>query len=83
MLLRRRAPWQPLTARVATGAAMSLVVDETQTPRLGFSAPNRAYPLVTHVRGLVAHVAFGVTVATVVEESWRVLEAGSGGPCAR
>lgn len=34
----------------ALDAAMFLIVDETLTPMLGFSAPNRAYPLATHVR---------------------------------
>ncbi len=29
------------------------------TPALGFSAPNRAYPLSTHLRGFVAHLVFG------------------------
>jgi len=37
------------------------------TPLLGFSAPNRAYPLVTHLRGFAAHLAFGLGVAGTVE----------------
>jgi len=37
---------------------MSLVVDEGMTPLMGFSAPNRAYPLSTHLRGFAAHLAF-------------------------
>ncbi len=53
-----------------TGAAMSLIADEIATPLLGFSAPNRAYPLVTHVRGVVAHLVFGLAVAAVTEAVW-------------
>ncbi len=44
-LLRRRTALGPLAAGLATGAAMSLIADEMMTPALGFSAPNRAYPL--------------------------------------
>ena len=50
-----------------TGAAMSLVVDEGMTPLLGFSAPNREYPFVTHLRGFAAHLAFGLGVAATAE----------------
>lgn len=40
-VLRRRTTLGPTTAGLATGAAMSLIADETMTPGLGFSAPNR------------------------------------------
>ncbi len=66
-LLRRRTVIHPVVGGLGTGAAMSLIVDETLTPLLGFSAPNRAYPLVTHVRGVVAHLAFGLGVAMSAE----------------
>ena len=46
---------------------MSLLVDEWLTPAFGFSAPNRAYPLVTHVRGFAAHVVYGLAVAATAE----------------
>ncbi len=52
---------------LGTGAAMSLIVDEGMTPMLGFSAPNSAYPLVTHLRGFVAHLAFGLGAAATAE----------------
>jgi hypothetical protein len=39
----------PVLAGLLTGAALSLIVDEELAPLLGFSAPNRAYPLVTHL----------------------------------
>ncbi|SFB56864.1 hypothetical protein SAMN05216266_12069 [Amycolatopsis marina] len=69
-LLRRRGQLRPISAGLAMGSAMSLIADEMLTPALGFSAPNRAYPLVTHVRGYVAHLAFGLAVAGVTEASW-------------
>jgi hypothetical protein len=40
-----------------------LLIDEGLKPLLGFSAPNRAYPLVTHLRGFVAHLVYGLGVA--------------------
>jgi hypothetical protein len=72
-LLRRRAGLGPLTAGLVSGAAMSALVDEGLTPTLGFSAPNRDYPAAAHVRGVVAHLAFGLTAAAVTEAAWAVL----------
>ncbi len=72
-LLRRRTSLGPLTAGLASGAAMSLIVDEGLTPALGLSAPNSAYPLATHLRGLVAHLVFGLAVAAVTETAWTLL----------
>jgi hypothetical protein len=66
-LLRRRTGLNPIAAGLLSGAAMSLIVDEGLTPALGFSAPNQAYPLVTHLRGFVAHLAFGLGVAATAE----------------
>ncbi len=65
--LRRRTGLNPVAAGLGTGAAMSLIVDEGLTPVLGFSAPNRAYPLVTHLRGVLAHLVFGLGVAATAE----------------
>jgi hypothetical protein len=72
-LLRRHTGLGPVAAGLASGAAMSALVDEGLTPALGFSAPNRAYPAAAHRRGLVAHLAFGLAVAAVTEAGWRVL----------
>ena len=66
-LLRRKTDLAPVPAGLLLGAAMSLVVDEGMTPYFGFSAPNRAYPLSTHLRGLAAHLAYGLGVAATVE----------------
>lgn len=65
--LRRWTDLSPVSAGLLSGAAMSLVVDEGMTPLLGFSAPNRAYPVSTHLRGFAAHLAFGLGVAGAVE----------------
>lgn len=65
--LRRHTSLNPLLAGLVAGAAMSLIVDEGLTPMLGFSAPNKAYPLATHLRGVVAHLTFGVGVAAAAE----------------
>ena len=46
---------------------MSFIADELMTPAMGASAPNREYPLVTHVRGFFAHLAFGPGVAATAE----------------
>src|SRR5713101_2598586 len=47
-LLRRTTRINPPAAGLLTGATLSLILDEGLTPALGFSAPNSAYPLVTH-----------------------------------
>lgn len=70
VLLRRKASMTPIGAGLGTGAAMSLIADEAMTPLLGFSAANREYPLVTHLRGFVAHLAFGLTIAGTTEAAW-------------
>jgi hypothetical protein len=69
-VLRRTRDVHPLLAGLGTGAAMSLVADEAMTPLLGYSAPNRAYPLVTHLRGFLAHLVFGLAVAATTETAW-------------
>lgn len=70
LLLRRRTRLGPVPVGLATGAAMSAIADEWMTPALGFSAPNRAYPLATHLRGVAAHLAFGLGVAATTELLW-------------
>ena len=71
-LLRRRTSLGPAAAGLATGAAMSVVADELMTPAFGFSAPNLDYPLVTHARGFLAHLVFGLAAAAVMEAGWRI-----------
>jgi uncharacterized membrane protein YagU involved in acid resistance len=71
-LLRRRGGMRPLGAGLVAGAALSLVVDEGLTPALGLSAPNRAYPVATHVRGFLAHLVWGVAAALAAEAAYRL-----------
>ncbi len=52
---------------------MSAIVDEGLTPALGFSAPNLGYPLATHLRGVIAHLVFGLAVAAATETAWAAL----------
>ena len=59
-------------AGFATGAAMSLIVDEMLVPALGFSPPNRAFPAITHVRGFLNHLAYGAAAALTTEAAYRL-----------
>ena len=63
---------RPLAAGLAAGAALSVVVDEGLTPALGLSAPNRAYPAATHVRGFLAHLVWGAAAALAAEAIYRL-----------
>ena len=47
------------------GTLFWLIEDEGVGPALGLAGDNTKYPVEAHVRGLVAHVAFGVTAALV------------------
>ena len=71
-LLRRHGRMHPLAAGFTTGAAMSLVVDEMLVPALGLSPPNRAFPAVTHLRGLLNHLAYGAAAALTAEAAYRL-----------
>lgn len=71
-LVARRSGTHPLLAGLLTGAAMSILADEFMTPAMGASAPNREYPLVTHLRGFVGHLVFGVSVAATAELLYRL-----------
>jgi len=66
-LLRQRTAVHPVAGGVGTGPVMWLLVDEGLTPFLGFSAPNSAYPLATHVRRFVAHLSWGLGTAVAAE----------------
>lgn len=66
-LLRRHGGLGPLGAALASGAAMSLILDEGVVPALGLSAPNRDYPVFTHARGFLAHLVYGAVAALTAE----------------
>ena len=63
----------PIVNGAITGASLSLIVDEGMTPALGFSAPNKAYPLTTHLRGFMAHLVYGTVVAGAYETIEQVI----------
>ena len=49
----------------AYGAAVSLVADEIAMPALGFTPPASKVTAMTHLRGFVSHLVFGVTLEAV------------------
>jgi uncharacterized membrane protein YagU involved in acid resistance len=67
VIFRRRLRLNPLLAGLMSGMALFVVVDEGLTPALGLSAPDRAYPLSTHLRGFLGHLAYGAAVAATAE----------------
>lgn len=52
-----------LAGGAAFGALFWLVEDEGLGPALGLAGDNTKYPLEAHLRGLAAHVVFGVVTA--------------------
>jgi hypothetical protein len=52
-------------AGVPFGAILFAGADEVALPALGLSDKPAAYPLSTHVYGLVSHAVYGVTTETV------------------
>jgi hypothetical protein len=72
MVLRRRLGMGPFGAGAASGLSMAVVVDEIGNPLLGFTPPPQAYPLVTHLRGIVGHLVYGLGVAALVEAGWKI-----------
>ena len=79
-LLRRYGGLGPFGAGLASGVAMSLVLDEGVVPALGLSAANRDHPILTHVRGLLAHLVYGAVAALAAEGFGRLAGWPPGGP---
>lgn len=73
-ILRRKTGMNPVGAGLLTGAAMSIIVDEGLSPAMNFSAPNRAYPLSTHLRAFAAHLAYGLGTAATAELLTRIAD---------
>jgi hypothetical protein len=55
----------PVTAGLATGAGGFLVVDELANS-LFFTPPPQAYPVESHLRGVVGHLTFGATTGALL-----------------
>jgi uncharacterized membrane protein YagU involved in acid resistance len=75
-LLRRSSHMNPFAAGVATGATLSILVDETICPAMGLSEPNRCYPPSTHLRGFVTHLVYGLALAGSAELLYRFAATG-------
>jgi len=73
VLLRRWWRMPAPQAGIVTGLALFAIVDEGLNPIIGSSAPPQAYPLSTHVRGFVGHLAYGLVLAAAVEGASLVL----------
>ena len=65
--LRRLFHLNPFVAGLISAMALFLVVDEGLTPALGLSAPDSAYPVSTHLRGFLGHLAYGAAAAATAE----------------
>lgn len=75
-VIKNTTHMSPLTVGLITGVTISCIVDEGITPKLGFSAPNRDYPWQTHLRGVAAHLVYGLAIACVYEGVNKVLFKG-------
>ncbi|PYG01723.1 hypothetical protein SAMN05216184_101187 [Georgenia satyanarayanai] len=73
VLLRRRLGLRPVPAGLVLGLSVSVVVDEVANPLVGSAAPPGDYPLASHLRGLVGHVAFGLAVPVLFEATTALL----------
>lgn len=56
-----------LLGGVAFGALFWAIEDEGISPLLGLVGNNKKYPVEAHIRGLVAHVIFGIVTAAFVK----------------
>jgi len=72
-LLRRRWKLFAPLAGVVSGLALFAVVDKGLNPILGSSAAPQAYPLASHARGFVGHLAYGLALVVWVEVGWLLL----------
>lgn len=57
----------PLRAGLAVGAAMETVADQALNTALGLTPPPQAFPAVTHLRAVGAHVAYGLALGLMLE----------------
>ena len=65
-----------LRAGLMSAALMWVGFDEGANYLLGLSPPPTEFPPETHLRGLVGHVAFGLSLALLLPVTSRILRAG-------
>jgi hypothetical protein len=61
----------PLAAGITTGVAGLLLIDELANS-LFFTPPPQAYPVESHLRGLVGHLSFGATLGILLAVARRL-----------
>lgn len=61
----------PLVAGLATGAAAFVAVDEARLSAF-FTPPPQAYPIESHLRGVVGHLAYGAVAGTLLASTRRL-----------
>ena len=66
-----RAGARPLRAGIATGAAAFVLVDECVVGTL-FTPPPWAYPIESHLRGAIGHLAYGVAAGIMLASAHRL-----------
>jgi uncharacterized membrane protein YagU involved in acid resistance len=64
---RHKRPWLRKGAGALYGALLFVVNDEIAAPLLRIAGPPGAYPLKTHVRGLVGHVVLGMATEAALD----------------
>jgi hypothetical protein len=69
----------PLPAGIAAGLGMFVFVDEGLNYVLGLTPPAPEWPLVSHVRGLVGHLAYGVILGSLLVLARRTVRLGRPG----
>jgi hypothetical protein len=65
-VMRERIPGVSAARGMLLGLALFAVNDEWLNTRLGLAGPPDAYPIEAHARGLVGHLALGVTTEAVL-----------------
>src|SRR5918998_4674821 len=71
-----RAGARPLRAGIATGAAAFVLVDEGIVSTL-FTPPPWAYPVESHLRGAIGHLAYGAAAGAMLAATHRLGALGS------
>lgn len=66
-LLRSRVPMLGAGNGALYGLLLYVVNDEFLNTRLGLAGPFSAYPIETHLRGLIGHLVLGVATDTGIE----------------